>query len=134
MGKTLKKFPHCVLRQDIKSCRGDRRCITSRAGITSGLRVFFMRMQLFAAAVTLLAILIALLLAFLTPVPRDHLQGYTSPTLEGRKVPEAPREPCQLCRPRQTLTRHHGVVVGPMETAPLGTPPPQTMEATKKEI
>lgn len=75
MGKALKKFPRSVLRQDTKSCRGDRRCITFRVGKTNGLQQYFTRMLLGAAVVTLLGILIALLLAFLTPVPRDHLQG-----------------------------------------------------------
>lgn len=75
VGKALKKFPPSVLRQDTKSCRGDRRCITSQVAKINGLQRFFTHMLLSAAVVTLLGILIALLLAFLTPVHRDHLQG-----------------------------------------------------------
>ena len=75
MGKTLKKFPRSVLRQDTKSCRGDRRSITLLAEKINGTHRFFTLMLLGAVVVTLLGILTALLLAFLTPVPRDHLQG-----------------------------------------------------------
>ena len=75
MGKALKKFPRSVLRQDTKSCRGDHRHITLQAAKINGLQRFFTLMLLSAVVVTLLGILIALLLAFLTPVHRDHLQG-----------------------------------------------------------
>lgn len=68
MGKILKKFPRSLCRQDIKTCRGDRRCIVSRGERISGSRAFFTATLHFAVAVTLLAILIALLLAFLAPV------------------------------------------------------------------
>lgn len=75
MGKALKKFPRSVLRQDTKSCRGDRRFITCQVEKINGLQRSFTVMLLSAGVVTLLGILTALLLAFLTPVHRDHLQG-----------------------------------------------------------
>ena len=74
MGKTLKKFPRSVLRQDTKSCRGDRRYIALQAKKISGIKQLYTLMLLGAVVVTLLGILTASLLAFLTPVHRDHLQ------------------------------------------------------------
>lgn len=123
MGKILKKFPRSVLRQDTKTCRGDRRLITSRAERTSSLRDVFTCMLLSAGAVTLLAILLALLLAFLLPDPPlrrvPDLRGPLPPLV--RAVPPA-TFPLSRLRPRSRLIQNHAVVVGKM--APPRVAPP----------
>lgn len=69
MGKALKKFPRSVLRQDIKTCRGDRRLSTLPREKNNGTSAFLARIILFAAALTLFAIFVSLLLALLQLPP-----------------------------------------------------------------
>ena len=69
MGKILKKFPRSIVRQDTKTCRGDRRRTISRAERASSLQQLFTCMLLFAAVATFLGISLASLLAFLLPDP-----------------------------------------------------------------
>lgn len=69
MGKALKKFPRSVLRQDIKTCRGDRRHTTLPREKSTGTKQLLSRTLLFAAALTLLGISVSLLLALLQLLP-----------------------------------------------------------------
>lgn len=72
-------------------------------------------MLLSAAVVTLLAISLALLLAFLLPDPPLR-QASDHPDPRLLPAPEAPRatfQPSRL-RPRSPITRRHAVVVGKM--------------------
>ena len=69
MGKALKKFPRSVLRQDIKTCRGDRRFATLPREKSTGTKAFLSLILLFAAALTLSGIFASLLLAFLQLLP-----------------------------------------------------------------
>ncbi len=96
MGKILKKFPRSVVRQDLKTCRGDRRRTISRGERASTLQQSITLTLGFAAVVTLLGILLSLLLAILKPDllrlpdPRhQHQQG--------------PGEPLRACRPSRLL-------------------------------
>ena len=89
MGKILKKFPRSIVRQDTKTCRGDRRRTISRGERISSLQRLFTCMLLSAAVVTFLAISLALLLAFLLPDPPLH-QALDHP--DPRLLP-APRGP-----------------------------------------
>jgi len=84
-------------------------------------------MLLSAAVVTLLAILTALLLAFLLPAPPlRQASDHPDPRhLPAPGVPRATFQPSRL-RPRSPITRRHAVVVGKM--APSLAP---KMEAKK---
>lgn len=115
MGKILKKFPRSIVRQDIKTCRGDRQRMISRAEKASSLQQLFTCMLLFAAVATFLGISLASLLAFLLPDPplrqaSDHPDPRHPPA---PVVPRATFQPSRL-RQRSLTTRHHAVVVGKM--------------------
>lgn len=110
MGKILKKFPRSVVRQDLKTCRGDRRRTISRGERASTLQQSITLTLGFAAVVTLLGILLSLLLAILKP----DLLRLPDPRHQHQQEPE---EPLRACRPSRLLhtrpiTRSHGLLLG----------------------
>lgn len=117
MGKALKKFPRSVLRQDIKTCRGDRRAKIYSKEKTLGTQLFLTRILHFAVALTLCCILLSLLVALLTPYP---LPGNRRPLLTASGG-------CRHCqRPLNHQHRHHGLgmvpekKMAPVEKAKVG--------------
>ena len=133
MGKILKKFPRCVLRQDTKTCHKDRRRTTSKTEKTNSLQKLFTYMLLSAGAVTLSAILLALLLAFLLPDPqlRRASNLRDPPPQQVRAVPPA-TFPLSRLQHQSRLIQHHAVIIKkmapPRVAPPMGqkTRPPRT--------